>query len=168
MIVHSIIFSLCLLMVPAVYGKQYFDLRDLFDDMQRGIETNFHNFSTASPSFQSPSFHLSDEGDFFVVEMALPGMTRDDITITVDDAVDGALLTVKGETEQVEAEENETKSYRRGSVYQSNFSQTIKLPQMVVIETVKAELANGILRVMLPKAKSVKKTSRTVNIGTTK
>jgi HSP20 family protein len=140
-------------------------MRDLFDEIQRDVANSFRNFSESLPTMKSPSFELTDEGNVFMVIVAVPGMSKDSITIKVDETIDGALLTISGETKEEEIEADDAKTYRHGRVYQSSFSQTLRLPSMVLVEGIKADLKDGILRIVLPKAEITKKQSHTIAIS---
>jgi len=88
--------------------------------------------------------------DAIVVKMALPGVKADDVDINVT----GTTLTIRGETRD-EDEVHEGNYYRREQRYGS-FSRSVELPVMVNSAKAEAEIADGILRMTLPKAEEAK------------
>lgn len=130
-------------------------LRDIQETMNRMFDSVFGEGRALAASLWHPSLDMYLEKDSVVVEMALPGLTRDEIEIHVV----GDSLTVKGESRR-EAEGKEKDYYHRELV-RGSFSRTMALPCEVQPEKVKATFKDGILRILLPqkeeaKAKSVK------------
>jgi HSP20 family protein len=92
-----------------------------------------------------PSIDLIDEKDHFTVKVEVPGMTKDELDITVK----GNLLTIKGETKKEATEEK--KDYYSREIAYGGFSRSITLPEEVVSEKVNAKLKDGVLELTLPK-----------------
>mgnify|MGYP000459955329 CR=1 FL=1 len=95
----------------------------------------------------APAVDVYDRGDSLVVKAELPGVDKDEVDITLSEDA----LTIRGETRRDE-EVKERDYYRRERVYGS-FVRTIPLPVAVEQEGVKANFKNGVLEVVLPKAK---------------
>lgn len=95
-----------------------------------------------------PAVDVYEKGDSIVVKAELPGVDKDEVGITLTDDS----LTIRGETRR-EEEVKEKDYYRRERAYGS-FVRTIPLPVAVDRDGVKATFRNGILEVILPKAKS--------------
>lgn len=87
-----------------------------------------------------------------VVKTALPGVTADDVEVTVL----GDTLTIKGERKsEVEKEDEQRQYIHRESCY-GRFFRSVTLPTLVQADAAKAEFENGILTLTLPKAEESK------------
>lgn len=93
----------------------------------------------------APTPRLYDEGEVLVLSMDVPGLSRDDLDITVL----GRRLTVKGER-KVAAPEGYQALRQERSAWR--FARTWSLPVPVNSETAEASLDNGVLTVRMPKA----------------
>ncbi len=123
----------------------------LRDAMDRLISDSFvRPFWPFDSSVGAFSVDMYETKDAVVVKAAVPGMSSDDINITVS----GDLLTIQGESRQ-EEETKESTYYVRERHY-GTFSRTLSLPTSVVADKAEAEFENGILRLTLPKAEEVK------------
>jgi HSP20 family protein len=92
--------------------------------------------------------------------MELPGMTGDEIEITVS----GDSLTVKGE-KQDEREEKK-KNYHVKERSYGSFQRSFRIPSGVNHNKVNASCANGILNVTLPKTENTKNSKRSIKVKT--
>jgi HSP20 family protein len=90
---------------------------------------------------------LWQDEDFFYVEADLPGMSDQDVEVTVHNGV----LFIRGERK---AEEGRQYLYN-GRTW-GRFERVITLPEQVQSEGVRADLAQGVLRVTLPKSPETK------------
>jgi HSP20 family protein len=92
-----------------------------------------------------PPVDIFQNGDHEVVLMAeLPGMTRDDIDITVDNGT----LTVKGEKKL--SSDVKDDQYHRVERRYGTFSRSFSLPRTVDVTKVAADFKNGVLTIRLP------------------
>ncbi|MFH0955823.1 MAG: Hsp20/alpha crystallin family protein [Candidatus Falkowbacteria bacterium] len=91
--------------------------------------------------------------DSLVVKSTIAGVKSDDIDISINND----MLTIRGRREIQEkiSEEN----YLIKECYWGGFSRSVILPVEVKVEKVEASLDNGVLTVILPKAKSAKQFS---------
>lgn len=92
-----------------------------------------------------PSADLTESEEEFVLQMELPGFTRSDVEITVDNGV----LTVSGERSVQEEDEVSYHLRERGT---RQFRRSFMLPRSVNQDDVRANLQDGVLTVELPKA----------------
>lgn len=93
----------------------------------------------------NPMADLTETEDAFVLEMELPGFSRSDVDITVEDGI----LTASGERSVGDAEDVNYHLRERGS---RRFRRSFMLPGSVNQDEVTATLRSGILTVQLPKA----------------
>jgi len=97
-----------------------------------------------------PPVDVRQEGDTWTIQAEVPGMSRDDVNITVEDNV----LTISGKREEEIIRDDEVcYAYERTF---GNFSRAIALPEDVDANKVKAELKNGVLSVTVPKSPEIR------------
>lgn len=104
-----------------------------------------------------PSVNIVESKDAFEIELAVPGMSKDDFGINLENNV----LTISSEKEMKDV--NERNFTRREFAYGS-FSRSFTLPKTVDSEKINADYLNGILKVSLPKKEEVK-LSRQITIS---
>ena len=106
-------------------------------------------WSQRGENFQLPLDLLEEEGQY-IVKASMPGMSPDDVEITLTDNV----LTLKGESKH-ESENNESNYHVRERHFGS-FMRQIALPTAVNADEVEATYENGVLILRLPKTEAVK------------
>ena len=126
------------------------DLRrsfDLFNSM-------LNEFNTASPETVNHDFVPAintREGEYaYHVEVDLPGISKEDIEIKVEDNT----LVISGER-KVKEEIKEENYYKVESRF-GTFSRSFSLPEEADIENIHAESTDGVLEVVVPKLESAK------------
>jgi HSP20 family protein len=92
-----------------------------------------------------------DHGDRFAVKVDLPGVSKDDINLTVDGARVSVEATARA-SEQGPEQITVLRAERRGSKY----GRTLELPAEVDAEAAQASFENGVLSLTLPKRVQVK------------
>lgn len=97
-----------------------------------------------------PSADISETDDSFEVRAELPGVTKDDVHISVKDD----LLTIKGEKRQEKTDNS--KDYRRVERHYGSFERRFSLPPKVEADKIKAEFKDGVLTLSIPKPEEVK------------
>jgi len=102
-------------------------------------------FGDHSPGRFLPRVDVVDRGAALEVTAELPGMTRDEIVLSI---AEGA-LTLSGE-KRVESSSTESGCYRVERSYGS-FHRSIPLPSDVDRDRVDAVFADGVLKITLPK-----------------
>ncbi|HTX98861.1 MAG TPA: Hsp20/alpha crystallin family protein [Bacteroidota bacterium] len=98
----------------------------------------------------APAMNLVDEGREFIATLELPGVKKEAVKITKN----GNALTISGERMRGSAPENG--KWLRNESWEGNFSRTLELPKGIDESGIAAELTNGVLRVVLPKAEAIK------------
>lgn len=98
-----------------------------------------------------PAVDIQETDEAFVVSADLPGLSKDDIDISLEDGV----LTLAGER-KFSNEETEGKTFRRIERSYGAFRRSFTLPQGVDAEKVKATFADGELHLTLPKSATAK------------
>jgi HSP20 family protein len=113
------------------------DLTDFFDD--DWMKSNFSNRRW------SPAINVVDNENNYEIEVAAPGLKKEDFNIAVENGV----LTVSGKSEH--EEEEKKKNYTRKEFSSRSFSKSFTLPQNVEEENVVAKHEDGVLRLVLNK-----------------
>ena len=114
---------------------------------------NFLNRSHSVPSVNSV-----ENNDSFEIDLAVPGMKKEDFTIELNDKV----LVISSETSNT----MENDKMRLNEFNFSSFQRSFRVPDSVDQDKIKAIYKNGILKIKLPKRKeSISKPNRVINIG---
>ena len=99
----------------------------------------------------SPSVDLFEEGNEFVMNVDLPGIKKNDITIDLSENI----LTLSGEKKRKEKFVKE--DYCRCERSFGKFMRRFELPNNLDVEKIKAHFEDGILEVRIPIKASEKK-----------
>ncbi|UKK50426.1 Hsp20/alpha crystallin family protein [Prevotella sp. E13-17] len=111
----------------------------------------------------APAINVKESDKAYTVELAAPGMKREDFNVHIND--EGNLI-IKMEKKQEQKEEDKSTRYLRREFSYSKFEQTLLLPDDVEREQIRAHVENGVLTVELPKHEEEKvKVSRQIEIG---
>lgn len=92
-----------------------------------------------------PAVNVIDNDGNYEIEVAAPGLKKDDFTINVENGV----LTISGKTQK--EEEQKEKNYTRKEFSYKSFSKSFTLPENVDEEAVKAKYNDGVLKLTLNK-----------------
>lgn len=95
----------------------------------------------------NPSIDLYETSEAFVLEADLPGVKEEDVTVNVEN--DDLVLQGWRSLEKSHSD-GRFHTMERSS---GHFMRQMKLPESVEKDAIKAEFKDGVLRVMLPKAK---------------
>jgi len=95
--------------------------------------------------------NVKESIDGFEVEMAAPGLTKNDFKIELDHDV----LTISSE-KQAENETNNDKQFTRREFSYQSFTRSFTLPNSASSENIGAKYENGVLRVIIPKKEEAK------------
>ncbi|WP_297233580.1 Hsp20/alpha crystallin family protein [Prevotella sp.] len=110
----------------------------------------------------APAINVKESEKDYTVELAAPGLTKDDFTVNVDN--DGN-LHIKIENKSNKKEEDKKSHYLRREFSYSKYEQTLLLPDDVEKEKIAATVNNGVLTVDLPKIeKKEEKTARQIEV----
>jgi HSP20 family protein len=133
---------------------------DPFRALRRGdvfLEEFFRDMFQHEEGMMQPAAEVAESDGEVTVKMAVPGVEKDQLQITVNDDV----LNVRGEVKK-ETEEKK-KNYYRQEIRYGAFQRSVALPCDVDASKAKAELKNGMLTLTLPKATPQK--TRTIEIS---
>jgi molecular chaperone IbpA len=126
----------------------------LFDRLQRLSESNERSSSY-------PPYNISKDGNLFAIEIAVAGLSKEDIQIELANGV----LSVSYDGPKSELINGEDKVVYQG-IAQRAFKQQFTLSEDVVVQD--AELINGLLTINLEKIIPDEKKPRMIKISTPK
>ena len=136
-------------------------LTSVRDELNRLFNSTFGESGRPSDLFGmwTPALDLYEGKDDFVVRAELPGMSKEEIEITLHDGA----LSISGERKAEErSEESETHRTER---FFGRFQRTLELPKPVKSDEVKAAYKDGILTITLPKTEEAKPKQIEVSVG---
>ncbi len=107
------------------------------------------NYSNTNTTLPSVNIKESEEG--FEVEMAAPGLTKDDFKIELNNSV----LSIKSEKKE-EKECKKGECYTRREFSYQSFSRSFTLPSTIESDKIKAQYEHGILKISIPKKEEAK------------
>ena len=126
------------------------DMLNVRRDFDRVVD-RFFTGSAAPVNAWMPRVDVRETEEDIVVSAELPGMTKDDVQVTVENGV----LTISGEKKQ-EREEKKEGGYHVTERCYGKFERAFALPRSVDQENVKAKFENGVLDVTLAKIPAAK------------
>jgi len=109
---------------------------NLFDDNQG---------ATLPARASIPPVNVVNNEENFVLELAVPGKSKEDFKINIENNV----LSISSESE--EENESENQNYSRREYSYNSFSRSFTLPDNVTEEKIDATYEDGLLKVILPK-----------------
>lgn len=115
-----------------------------FPNSFRGLDDKFFDdFFEQGKSL--PAVNVVEDPDKFKIEVAAPGLKKEDFKLNVDNGI----LTISSEQRQ----ENETKeeNYKKREFHYSSFSRSFTLPGSTDSERISASYKDGILNIQIPK-----------------
>ena len=130
--------------------------RDI-DNIGREINS-FFDYPAELFAGHSPRVDVYQTEDEVVIKAEIPGVSREDLSLYVDDRS----VRISGETRREEKySENDT---YRSERYYGSFSRTVPLPAEVMPDEARAEYKDGILTVTVPKSEPSKSKGRKIDI----
>ncbi len=92
-----------------------------------------------------PSANIIEEKERFLIELAAPGLEKEDFRISLSEKV----LSISVEKEE-KSEENKD-NYARKEFSYTSFKRGFNIPETIQTDKIRAEYENGILQLALPK-----------------
>jgi HSP20 family protein len=122
------------------------------EPFSRLLDTFFNDLQGEEVSNRSwvPPVDIQETAEGYKLQAELPGLTREDINITLENNV----LRLSGERKFEKDVKKE--SYHRVERTYGAFSRAFALPQQVNPEGVQAAFENGVLTILVPKAEQAK------------
>ena len=116
-------------------------------------------FGDYSPASFHPRVDVVDDGKAIRITAELPGMAREDVSVTIDEGS----VVLKGE-KRVESSHEEGGCYRVERAF-GTFHRVIPLPTDVNRDSAEATFSDGVLTVRVPKSNGKTPTGRSIAIN---
>ena len=127
--------------------------RGSFPSMRSLLEDFWNNDTLLEDRFWNtrvnlPAVNIIEKDDKFLIEMAAPGLRKEDFKINIENGI----LQIDSESQREVDEEKD--NYTRKEFNYSSFSRSFTLPENASEENIAANYENGVLKLKLQKLKS--------------
>lgn len=120
-----------------------------FDWLNNWFDDNFFNTPVmAQTTTTAPAVNVKEDNKQYVMEVAVPGLKKEQVNMSIDK--DG-YLTLSIENKNEQKDENKKEHYLRREFSYTSYRQSYALPDNVDADKIEANVANGVLKVVLPK-----------------
>ena len=120
----------------------------IFDEMNRMVRNVFNddwNLPVYRDSIWNPAVDVKENEGSFVLTADIPGLTKKDVKININNRV----LNLHGERKEEKENEDGKFYYRERHI--GSFSRSFQLPETVNEDGIQASFRNGVLNIELPK-----------------
>jgi len=118
-----------------------------FDDF---FNQNLTDFFGSDFSLQSPSINIVEGTENFRIEVAAPGLEKENFEIDVENGM--LNISAKQEAKEEVKEDN----YVRREFNYTSFNRSFQLPESVKADQIEANYKSGVLTLLLPKQEEAK------------
>lgn len=120
-----------------------------FDWLNNWFDDNFFNTPVmAQTTTTAPAVNVKEDNKQYVMEGAVPGLKKEQVNMSIDK--DG-YLTLSIENKNEQKDENKKEHYLRREFSYTSYRQSYALPDNVDADKIEANVADGVLKVVLPK-----------------
>ena len=142
-------------MMPTIYSTRNQGwIPALFNDF-------FNDNWVPAKKYTTPAVNISEDEKEYKVEVAAPGMTKQDFNVHLTN--DGYMV-ISMEKKSDSKEENEKKNYLRREFSYSKFEQRFSLPDTVEKQKITAGMTDGVLSINIPKKTEEEKAKENLSI----
>jgi HSP20 family protein len=122
------------------------DMLPLFDTMVENFFASDNDFESWWKGARSmPAVNVVENDDNYVMEVAAPGMKKENFNIEVKEG----MIVISAENKQ--EEEKKDDNFTRREFSYSKFTRSFRLPENVNADNIAAHYEDGILKLNLPK-----------------
>ena len=140
-------------------STNYPSISNLFDDFLNTESGNWRRRNYSSTDTTLPKVNIMENDNGFVVEIAAPGMKKEDFNILLDKDI----LTISSEKNE---EKKDDSIYLRKEFDYQSFQREFTLPDTADGDKIKGAYSNGILTITIPKKEEAKpKPAKTISIS---
>lgn len=133
--------------------------RSMFPNSVDMFNEFFNEFNGSDfRKWNAPAVNISENDNEFKLQLAVPGMKKEDFKIAIEDNI----LVVSAEQKQ--ESEKKTERYTRKEFSFSSFTRRFNLPENVDENQINANYENGIMLLTLPKKAEAKPVAREISI----
>ena len=129
-----------------------------FDDLFKGFLVRPLRYDLEAPAQMTIKVDVTRTDDTYSVKAEMPGIKKDDISVSID----GGQVTIAGEVKK-EKEEKKGEEVIRSERYYGKVSRSFSLPQEVDEGKAQAKYADGVLNLTLPVKSKAGSRKLTVN-----
>ena len=120
-----------------------------FDWLNNWFDDNFFNTPVMAQTITTaPAVNVKEDNKQYVMEVAVPGLKKEQVNMSIDK--DG-YLTLSIENKNEQKDENKKEHYLRREFSYTSYRQSYALPDNVNADKIEANVADGVLKVVLPK-----------------
>lgn len=120
-----------------------------FDWLNNWFDDNFFNTPVmAQTTTTAPAVNVKEDNKQYVMEVAVPGLKKEQVNMSIDK--DG-YLTLSIENKNEQKDENKKEHYLHREFSYTSYRQSYALPDNVNADKIEANVADGVLKVVLPK-----------------
>lgn len=130
-------------MVPARRNQNW--LPSIFNDLLGNDWLERHNTT-------SPAVNIIDDDHCYKVEVAAPGMTRDDFNVDINEDNE-LMISMEKKQENDEEDPKHKGTYLRREFSYTQFQQSLLLPDNIERDQIRARVENGVMTIEIPKRK---------------
>lgn len=123
---------------------------NLFEDFFNTELGDWRSRNFAGMDASLPKVNIKEDDDQFTIEVAAPGMKKEDFKVNVDKNV--LLISSEKEVDNKEEKDN----YTRKEFSYSSFQRSFNLPESVDSEKISAKYNDGVLTLEVPKKEEAK------------
>lgn len=127
-------------MFPSVWNE-------LFDD-----DFFVRGHSLANSKFTVPAVNVKENSDSYTIELAAPGMKKEDFVIELDNDV----LTISSEEKSESNEKDDDGNYTKREFKYNSFTRSFTLPDAADDEKISAKYKDGLLNIVINKKEEAK------------
>ncbi|MBU2531138.1 MAG: Hsp20/alpha crystallin family protein [Alphaproteobacteria bacterium] len=156
-------------LLPTLWGEasnQNASLTSLHREIDKVFDEFHRNFGISRPwngqmvagSMLAPNIDVVESENALEVTAELPGVSKDDVEVTVAEGV----LTIRGEKKAEKKEEKD--NYRMVERSYGSFQRSLRLPFNIEADQIDAQFTEGVLKIVLPKPAEAEAKVRKVDI----
>jgi len=133
-------------MLPTIVRRKNYSIPSLWDELfNDSYLPGFFNWDTKRNGSSHPAVNVEETDKEYRIEIAAPGLEKEDIKVSVENGV----LTISSEKKEEKEEKNE--NYIRREFGYSSFCRSFTLPEETDPDKISAKHKNGVLNVHIPK-----------------
>jgi HSP20 family protein len=133
-------------MLPTLVRRRNYAVPGIFDSFfNDSYLPRFFDWEGSAEKSYVPAVNVEETEKEYRIEVAAPGLEKDDIKVSVDNGV----LTITSEKKTENEEKKDT--YIRREFGYTSFCRSFTLPEEVDSEKISAKHKNGVLNIHIPK-----------------
>ena len=131
---------------------------DLFNDAFGSIFNGPYFSGRDTASNFAPRVRISEDKDNFMLKLEMPGISKEDIKINIEDNV----LSISGVKKQ--EQKTEETNLIMNEIFYGEFSRSFNITKDIDSNKIDAEFKDGVLNITLPKVEEAKKVVKEISV----